>query len=453
MNSGLANTLFLLVALLSSPLSSQASPKLTNTGSSWRFPEVPAHFDVSYQEGKAWVASQGKLMGFQPYDLDVRGASVELPISDHRRFFNMAKWRNGRLFCRSGERIYAWDQGLATWELWLESGRRFMSFEIGPDGSVLLVGPMDPKNRGSSAWFYSRLTQIEPSGTLLELYPPHSTEPQWSQALPEEFAATAKAIPNLRGIDLTWCVGGHVLMYSSDTGFLFQFTWATRRFRALNTPWPKLDKETLAPVLDFARKSSGKFKEIYVAREGFADMDVRPCPASPDELVWMFRTHRHTTKEFNKSLSACEGTGTTVALVGLGSPVDAEDAVQPWRLAVQDLETGDLASLEPLVAPVTENNWYWPDGRGMPVEKVLERVTRSLHINAEEGANKKPIPTRIGARDRIADPPEGWEALILRSPRPASELAQDQEKPAAPPVPSRPVTPQSTAVIPRSDRK
>ena len=35
-----------------------------------------------------------------------------------------------------------------------------------------------------------------------------------------------------------------------------------------------------------------------------------------------------------------------------------------------------LAALEPLEAPVKETDWYWPDGRGMPVEKLLERVKK-----------------------------------------------------------------------------
>lgn len=343
--------------------------------------------------------------------------SFPLPVTDKQRFFNMVKWRNGRLFCRSGDGIYAWDSELSRWELWLSPEKRFMSYEIGPDGSVLLIGPMAMTEKASINWLFGPLRLLKKKGIFLELYAPHAKDPKWTEEVPDEVAAAGATIPNIHGFDHSWSLGDHTLIYSSHAGFLFQFTWTGRKLRELTPPWPKLDDKTLQPVREFQRKGTGRFKEIHLVREGFLDMDLYLCPAGPFQTVLAFRKHFHSLVSMDNARAKMAGTEQALIQVGEIPRTDHDLSPEGWNLATLDLETGDISPLNSVSGDVVEGYWYAPDGRGMPLAKLIENISPKAKTSPAGEAQPKPqVPLRpvVPAPPMgIAPPPEGWEEVKI----------------------------------------
>ena len=423
-----------MVAFLSSCfLFAQGPPRLVNAGTTWRFGDVPQYLDSCYSEGRAWIFSEGRLRGFQPHQLESGGASVSVGLSDTRRFFNMAKWRNGKLFCRSGEAIYAWDRDLAKWDLWLSPGKRFMAYEIGPDGSVLLVGPMPKEEKASTAWFLSPLRLLGAKSAFLEMYAPHATEPKWTENLPTEVASASEAVPNILGFDRTWALGDHTLIYSSQTGFLFRFTWTGRKLKEIRAPWARLDLETLKPALEFQKKGIGRFKQILVDRKGFPDMDLYCCPSDPFQAVLVFRKHYRARAEMESWRARLEGTDQAVIEVGDMVWKEEDIEAQGWQAAILDLENGETSPLIPVSGKVIPGNWYLPNGQGLTLQQLIEKTTLKVKASgvnqgAEGNGPADPI-SGLKPTLQMTDPPEGWENIKIA---PRKETPKPSEAPKQP---------------------
>jgi hypothetical protein len=296
------------------------------------------------------------------------------PVPEAYRSRNMAKYRNGKFFARSGADIFEWDSNLKRWFTVLATKKPFTQFEVAPDGSILLIGTMNPENESAKSYSQAEISlETLKDGKLIEQYEPLGTNPKNTVDYPDDFLEIAKSVGQVRGFDRTMTYNEYILIISTDLGQVKVFNTLNGTLRNLDVPWASITPEKLkslprSPMLP-------KTATTLLDGDGMPGYNLYIFPASPYRAHLLYRDNSLSSELADRMRTAANKRGMNF---GLLSKTD-DDPVLLWHVAELDLVDNKITNLRRIQEKeIADIPWIKIDGEISSWSKEKERLEKSL---------------------------------------------------------------------------
>ncbi len=265
----------------------QLQPFLAYTQQS--IPKDPMIWDSSIAFPNQCISTDGnEVWIYDPFSPAPNIIKLQHPVPEQYRARNMAKYRNGKFYARSGKEIFEWDFTLKRWFSVLRVSSPFMQFEVSPDGSIIVIGTLNEKAQSSKSFSQAELSpDLLSDGRLIEIYEPKSEKPKKSIDYSDELIELSKMIGQARGFDRTFAYNEYNLLISTDLGIILLYNSTANTIKKLDTPWKAITPVTLKSIK--VDPTLPKNVQTLVDADGLPGYTLYIYPVSPHRAYLFYR--------------------------------------------------------------------------------------------------------------------------------------------------------------------
>lgn len=322
--------------------------------------------------------------------------SYFLPIKDVKSIFpspqiaNKCKYRNKAIWFSQNNKIFKYNTVLHRFEIALKSKLNFETFEIDPNGLILLIGTMPVALNDTNSIHGELKPKDKEVAHFIQAYRENSDSAEFDVEYPDDFWACISRVEGLSGYKKTWAIGSNLIILARDMGFLYNYDTSKHSISKITTPWPCLSEKWLnePQVLELAKEAKAKGSRIELARNGVPNI-IQLIPING--RIFVIHQENLTDPVFVERKSADMRNQGSFRAFFKNVPTFDEHQTEFWGIGELNLSENCISDNRRIPAP-SATGPFWMDSLGglRPLEESLGKSSKDLD---QSDAKKKDIKT------------------------------------------------------------